>query len=379
LKTPARRALAWLVCRGYALLPCLVTPLVAGVLCLCAHGAIGALALVGVSFGVMAAAFPDFLERPTSVLANAALYAALLALPAVVVPWRGLLGFGAGFALEAAADVVLLALLPRLPFRAARALQPELFADVLTALLLIGLLGLPAWAAARAGAARRWGSGPFDISVLLCAFEEDATIERSLDSIRAAARRAAGLPLVRTLRVVLVDSSPSPACRDRLRPRVERVIEGGPGKLSSRHRATLLEASEIVVAADADRCYDEDWLERLLSPFDEARVVATMGETRNWGGTLSGSALSRTGLKLPFNGGNSAYRREAYLAAPFDEHVDEFSHRRLWLEEEFLFGLTLRAQGRVVHVADCRSYELRPYPLWRQLSRHLFGTRLKTF
>ena len=50
IKSPARRLVALLVCRLYAVLPCVITPLVAGVLASIEQGVVLAAALVIVSF-----------------------------------------------------------------------------------------------------------------------------------------------------------------------------------------------------------------------------------------------------------------------------------------------------------------------------------------
>jgi glycosyltransferase involved in cell wall biosynthesis len=258
-------------------------------------------------------------------------------------------------------------------------LQPELFPDVLTGLFLSAGFYAPVRLLGRERKAHETARPPFDVVIVLCAFQEEATIDESIASIKAAVDRLQGSALVNRVRLVLVDSSPEETTRARMASRVDRVIEGHAGKLSARHQAILAETADIVVAADGDRRYDPDWLTTLLAPFCDPAVVATMGETRNAGAGMSASALCRAVLKMPYNGGNSAFLRNAYLASPFDITLDQRRHKELWLEEEFLFGLTLQAQGRVVHVADCRSHELRPYPLLAQLSRHLFGVRLRTF
>src|SRR6185503_7325054 len=123
---------------------------------------------------------------------------------AALVPWRGATGFAAGTLLEAALDVALLAALPHLPRRLSRALQPELYADVLTGLALTLLLWLPLRLLPRAkgGATARPGP-PFQVNVVLCGYEEHETIDRSLESVLAAAERVRGTPLVRDVRVVL--------------------------------------------------------------------------------------------------------------------------------------------------------------------------------
>ena len=71
--------------------------------------------------------------------------------------------------------------------------------------------------------------------------------------------------------------------------------------------------------------------------------------------------------------------RAAYLQSPFDLTVNQFAHKDLWTEEEFLGGLRLRRLGRVAYVGAARAAELRPYGTWQVLARHLWGRRLRTF
>jgi hypothetical protein len=378
LKTKARRLVALLVCRLYAVLPCVITPIVAALLAASENGVVLSAVLVVFSFLVMAIHFPDFLERPGAMVANAVFYFVMIALPAFVLPFAGVRGFIAGFLLGALISILVIALLPRIPVLGT-VLQPELFPDILTGVFLSAAFVAPIRRLARAEAGADHPRPPFDVAIILCAFQEEATIDESIASIKVAVAKLQGSPLVKRVRVILVDSSPEDVTRRRMASEVDVVIEGHAGKLSARHQAMLAEQADIMVAVDADRRYDPDWLMTLLAPFRDPAVVATMGETRNAGAGMSASALCRAVLKLPYNGGNSAFLRSAYFRAPFDIGLDQGRHKELWLEEEFLFGLTLQAQGRVVHVSPCRSYELRPYPLLAQLARHLFGVRLRTF
>ncbi|MBK5254702.1 MAG: glycosyltransferase [Vicinamibacteria bacterium] len=378
LKSPARRRVALLVCRLYAVLPCVITPLVTGFLCAIENGVFAAAGLVIVSSALMAVRFPDFREKSGAMALNALFYFTLIALPPLVLPFAGPAGFLAGAIFGSVLSLAVIGWIPRVP-RVGSMLQPELFPDVLTGLILSLLFYIPVFLLKRPRLAPLEPAPPFDVAVILCAYQEEATIDESLASIRVAVDCLRGSPLVKRVRVILVDSSPVEATRRRVASQVDRVIDGDSGKLSARHQAMRLENADIFVAADADRRYDPEWLVTLLAPFADPRVVATMGETRNAGAGMSASALCRATLKLPYNGGNSAFFRSAYFAAPFATTIDQGRHKELWVEEEFLFGLTLQAQGRIAHVMECRSYELRPYPLFAQLSRHLFGVRLRTF
>ena len=380
-RTASRRVIAFLVCRLYAVLPCAITPLLAGVLVISGHGPLIGLAVVALSFIAMAVRFPEFVAKPGIAVLNACLFLAVVIVPSLVIADHEVRGGIAGAVLGGFLSVAVLWVQPKLPTSVASMIQPELFPDVLTGLFLTLLFAIPVSVLkAREPSELAQVRPPFRVSIILCAYEEDETIDRSLSSLRAAVKSARISPLILETRLVLVDSSRSDTTRLRLAACVDRMVEGRPGKLSARDQGMRLEDSaDLFVAADADREYEADWLLKLVAPFAKAGVVATMGETRNLGASMSASAWCRATLKMPYNGGNSAFLKRAYREAPFDTSIDQSVHRRLWLEEEFLLGLTLMAQGEVVHVQDCRSYEVRPYPLLDQLKRHLLGVRLRTF
>ncbi|HEY2942005.1 MAG TPA: glycosyltransferase family A protein [Vicinamibacteria bacterium] len=369
--------LASLICRTYAVLPCVVTVLLAGACTAIDHGVAAAAALTAIPLGTMWTLFPGF--RTARAAASAAVYFASLAAPAALIDTRGAAGFTLGVLAEAALNLLLLGLLPRLG-GLSRFVQPELFPDILTGFVLVLVVGLPVRFARARYPPVPLPRPPYDVAILVCSFEEDRTIGRCLESIRRNVDDARARAAVRSVRVVLVDSDSRDDTRALAASRVDRIVDGHAGKLTARHRATLAEECDLVVAADGDRAYGDGWLTGLLAPFGaDPAVVATMGETTNEGSGLSGSALARRLLKIPFNAGNSAYFKAAYLRIPFDLAVDQFKHRAIWPEEEFLFSLRMQALGKIVHVPESCSFELRPYSLLAQVRRHLFGARLRTF
>lgn len=119
--------------------------------------------------------------------------------------------------------------------------------------------------------------------------------------------------------------------------------------------------TEIIASTDADVHVPPDWLERLISPFSDPKVVATCGPFRYRGrwDFLSGNWLSnsirpflfRIGL-TPLPGPNFAVRREAFFA------VNGFKFPNGALPcgypdyEDVLLGLKLRRLGKVVLIPD---------------------------
>jgi hypothetical protein len=378
-RTFGQSLLARAVCRTYAITPCVITVVLGAAFCAVPHGVLAAAVLTGGACFVVLAVVPAFREQPGRLVLNAALYFTVLALPAAVTPVDGWLGLAFGGLAEGALDLVLLMALPHCG-PAQRLVQPELLPDILTGLLLVAVFGVPVQLSARGPRLSRPVPPPWDVVVLVCAHEERSTIEACLRSIRTAARAPDLAALVRSLRVVLVDSGSTDGTREAAAPLVDATLAASAGKLSARHEATLAEPADVVIAADGDRTYGEGFLLALLRPLaDDPRVVATLGETANAGSGLSGSALSRRVLAIPMNAGNSACYREAYFEIPFDVAVNQFRHVDIWTEEEFLFAIRMRGLGRVVHTTDARSYELRPYRVLDQVRRHLFGRRLRTF
>ena len=71
---------------------------------------------------------------------------------------------------------------------------------------------------------------------------------------------------------------------------------------------------------------------------------------------------------LPFNGGNSAYYCQAYLACPFNLDIGGMSCGELWQEEEFAWRDRLAMFGSVVSV-DARYSEIDPLPLMSAMKR----------
>lgn len=331
----------------------------------------------------MALRFPEFPSSWWKALATFVVYAGALSVPALFLPrspWSLLWGFLA----ESVVVALVIAATSRVPFLS-RTLDLPLIPDVFAGATLIALFYIPV-ALRSAGARKRPGFSPpqsqaSTVSVILTAFHEELTIRTSVRSIRRGIRDARRrLPLSSVRLVLAVGEDDRETARKAREAGVDEVLFCPPGKLRARHHAMVLDTADIIVAADGDRGYDRNWLYRLLSPlFEDPEVVATLGETRDLGGGLSGSALSRSVLTLPNNGGNAAFYRNMYLRIPFVAEVDQFKHRHLWREEEFAFGLRLREMGRVVHVPDSHSCELRPYGLFRVMARHLWGRRLRTF
>jgi len=215
--------------------------------------------------------------------------------------------------------------------------------------------------------------------VFVTSFEEEGSVEACLRSVLRSAEVAASRAELHAVRVVLADSASQDRTAAIARELGVEVLECPRGKLSARDHAYRRSQADLILAADADRAYPEGWVGGLVEGLlRDPEGVAVTGETGSEAEPFGGTTLLRRWLQLPFNGGNSAFFRQAYLSAPHDLELDEFRHRELWAEEEFRFCLRLKHLGRVRFV-PLSSAELRPYPLARVLLRHLFGVRLGSF
>ena len=205
------------------------------------------------------------------------------------------------------------------------------------------------------------------ISIIVCNKNESMkTLKGSVESIIRTKRYAEKNLGIRHIRMVFADGGSKNI--DEIRKQyssvfdVITIIEGG--KLRGRHEATVNERSDIIIAYDSDRNYDISNAYRHLEAFigvkdknaSNNKVVPVVGTTHyvNSDGTL------------PFNGGNSAYLREAYLKYPFNTNINEA--RWIWKEEEIEWRDKLAKCGLVISVQATYS-ELDPIPLMSSLER----------
>jgi hypothetical protein len=369
--------LSELVCRAYAILPFVVTPLLAGIIAGTGWGAaVAALATLGALATLVwnSRLLPNRRVGLTRAVANAVVYYLVVAasgLPFRDQPLNWLLGWCAGLAVQ-----IIVGSIP--PGWQPRWFQPDLVPDALTSLILVALFGVPVACIRRVGHWRQ-PAPPYRISVIVTSYDEEDTVVDSLTSLGESVARAKPNRHVSSIRLVLADSSSRDRTRDRAAPLVDAILDCPLGKLNARDYAFRAEDCDVIMVADADRLYPPDWLSQLLQKLEVGGTVAVTGETRIAGHDLNGSALAREALKMPFNGGSAGFFKSAYLQARHNLAIDQFKHRSLWREEEFLFGLRLRRLGRVAYVAQGVCLEMRPYSLLQLMMRHLFSVRLKTF
>jgi glycosyltransferase involved in cell wall biosynthesis len=189
------------------------------------------------------------------------------------------------------------------------------------------------------------------VSVVICAFNEEATVGNALASLRG---QNVVLAFPDFFEFILVDSYSSDRTVEVAKPYVDVVVIAERGKLNARHVGVLNASGDIVVAVDADCVFPPNFLNLLLRHFKDRRVVAV-------GGPRLVAEFNLVGLgyvwkaffdwvrrdRLP--GSNSAFRRWAYFkSGGFNLAVNQFSRAELVREEEHEFARRLSRFGKIV-------------------------------
>jgi glycosyltransferase involved in cell wall biosynthesis len=132
----------------------------------------------------------------------------------------------------------------------------------------------------------------------------------------------------------------------------DKIIKAPLGKLTARDIAIKQASGDIIVAIDADRVYNRNWLNEMIKPFNDSGVVGTT------------SFIIYSFITTPFDvipklayysgkmdGGGSAFRKDAYLKiGGFNLNINQFDWNWMILEEEILFKKRLEEVGKVVFV-----------------------------
>jgi len=184
------------------------------------------------------------------------------------------------------------------------------------------------------------------VSVVVPTFHEEAGIEAFL-------RQFDGQTLPRhEFEVIVVDGGSEDRTREIAAPLSDRVIlQTSEGVGGARNDGVAVATADIVATTDADCRVPEDWLERIARHFEDPHVVAVVGPD----GPLEDRLKARflfflmRGLIRVFalagvyttGGGNSAFRKDAFLAVG--------GYRPLPHSDDFDLGLRIRAQGRIVY------------------------------
>ncbi|HTD81132.1 MAG TPA: glycosyltransferase [Thermoplasmata archaeon] len=184
------------------------------------------------------------------------------------------------------------------------------------------------------------------VSVVVPTFHEEAGIEAFL-------RQFDEQTLARSeFEVILVDGGSGDRTREIAERHADRVIlQTGEGIGGARNDGVAIAAAPIVATTDADCRLPRDWIERIARRFEDPGVVAVVGPD----GPLEGGWKARSLFFLirglirvaamagiyTTGGGNSAFRREAFLAVG--------GYRSLPHSDDVDLGLRIRARGRIVY------------------------------
>jgi len=192
-------------------------------------------------------------------------------------------------------------------------------------------------------------------AVVIRSRDESRWLGRVLDAVLAQSVAA---------EVLVVDSGSRDGSVGIARSRGVRVEEIPPGSFTYGRALNLgfgWTAAPLVVALSAHALpADEHWLERLLAPFDDERVVATYGRQLPhadldpfrrrqvldyWGAAAGDDAPGA----VRYSNANGAVRRRAWEQRPWDEQLAG-SEDHAWGEA------VVAAGGRVVYVPEAAVY-----------------------
>lgn len=197
------------------------------------------------------------------------------------------------------------------------------------------------------------------VAVVIRAFNEEAHIGRLLTGI--------GLQTTQPDEVILVDSGSTDATVSIAKAFDAEVVSIAPEDFSfgrALNRGIDATDADLVVIASA-HVYPifDDWLERLLGPFENRDVGLSFGrQTVPPGGRFSERRLleqwfpheSRSDSQHPFcNNANAAIRRTLWREQPYDEHLTGLEDLA-WAKALIARGMSLAyvADAPVIHVHE---------------------------
>lgn len=201
-------------------------------------------------------------------------------------------------------------------------------------------------------------TGPLRITVVVCAWNERATVTACLQSLLAQSRPAD--------EIIVVDnaSTDGTAHVARAVPGVRVVPEPCKGLTCARETGRLAAGGDVIAWLDADCRAPEFWLERIARRFEHPDLIALTGPLRYYDWDWHGRVLLRAydmfvaplmqcavrdvlGRGALLYGGNFAVRADALAAiGGFDTSIDFHG-------EDTNLGRRLHAIGRVVLARDC--------------------------
>lgn len=146
---------------------------------------------------------------------------------------------------------------------------------------------------------------------------------------------------------------------------------------AGRQSGSLIASGDILVCANADVIYKEDWLKNLIKPFENENVVAVIGKTMPKDGDnidkifseyfLSSIVDLSTKLNIPYaDSSNLAVRKNAFFK------IGGFK-RNLVTGEDTELIKRIRKHGKIIYAKDAIGYvSMRRVKKWGRLYFFLF-------
>jgi glycosyltransferase involved in cell wall biosynthesis len=184
------------------------------------------------------------------------------------------------------------------------------------------------------------------VSVVVPTFHEEVGIEAFL-------RQFDAQTLARSeFEVIVVDGGSGDRTREIAERHADRVIlQTSEGIGGARNDGVAVARAGVVATTDADCRLPRDWLERIVRRLEDPGVVAVVGPDGPLEGGWKARSLFfviRAAIRVAAmagvyttGGGNSAFRRDAFLAVG--------GYRTLPHSDDVDLGLRIRARGRIVY------------------------------
>jgi glycosyltransferase involved in cell wall biosynthesis len=213
---------------------------------------------------------------------------------------------------------------------------------------------------------------PIDmVSVIIPSYDEEQFIETALISLR---NQSIIEKYPMSFEFILVDSGSRDNTVKLATPYVDKIITTDiRGKLTARNLGACHSNGNIIVAVDSDTYYPINWLNSILTPFNDhtnpkyENIVGVFGSTFDYSiNNVPGQLFSLADFLYNYTlnrtrmvGRNSAYWKHTfYLADRFDETVNQFNIFGIFNEEEKMFGYRLSKLGKIIYKMNASCYHL---------------------
>jgi glycosyltransferase involved in cell wall biosynthesis len=195
---------------------------------------------------------------------------------------------------------------------------------------------------------------PYFTSIVMCSLNEEAFIERALQSLED---QNVLIENPRSFERIVIDSHSEDETVRIAEDYGWKVYQAPLGKLNARHLGMQKAKGEVVVSVDCDSFYPPNWLNLVLRHFNHLSVVGVTGPRL----AHPEESLLNTGLSVWFslvelspigglrlNANNCAFYKYAYCeAGGFNLSINQQNPHEMVREEEIGFALKLRRVGRL--------------------------------